>query len=364
MQAADAPLLVTEQPTANGCVLGSLTLNVEASLNSLTLEMIRAMNVALTNWRSREDLAAIVLTGRGPKAFCAGGDIQALYRSCVANQQAGSEVDDYARCFFTEEYQLDLLMHEYPKPIMTLGHGVVMGGGFGLLSASRFRVLTERSRLAFPEITIGLFPDAGGSWVLKQLPLAVAAFLGLTGSQLNARDALSLGIGSHVIDHEVRDSVLPQLAELSWQAGSNEANASLLEEFLATLHQPPCQLPTELDVLTEWAVQVDDLASTAKALFALQGQSDWIDRGLDNLRKGCPTTAAIVLEQLRRVQTMTLTESFAMERAIAIRCAQLPDFAEGVRALLIDKDGRADWQYKALGEVPRAHVLSHFAATL
>ena len=360
MHAADAPLLIAELPAANGCVLGSLTLNVESSLNSLTLEMIRAMTAALTNWRSRDDVVAIVLTGRGPKAFCAGGDIQALYRSCVANQQAGSEVDDYARCFFTEEYQLDLLMHQYPKPIMTLGHGVVMGGGFGLLSASRFRVLTERSRLAFPEITIGLFPDAGGSWVLKQLPLAVAAFLGLTGSQLNARDALSLGIGTHVIGHDSREDVLTDLAELSWQLSSDAANSAVLEDFLAVLHKAPRELPSELEALPEWAVQVEDLVSTAAALFALQGQSEWIDRGLDNLRRGCPTTAAIVLEQLRRVQGMTLSESFAMELAIATRCAQLADFPEGVRALLIDKDGQPDWQYKTFAQTPKAHVLSHF----
>lgn len=121
MHAADTSLVVAELPTANDCVLGTLTLNVESSLNSLTLEMIRAMTAALSAWRSRDEIVAIVLTGRGPKAFCAGGDIQALYRSCVANQQARSEVDDYARCFFTEEYQLNLLMHQYPKPLMTLG---------------------------------------------------------------------------------------------------------------------------------------------------------------------------------------------------------------------------------------------------
>jgi enoyl-CoA hydratase/carnithine racemase len=355
-------LLVTEETTQNGCVIGCLKLDVESSLNSLTLEMIRAMTAALDGWRSRDDIAAIVLTGRGPKAFCAGGDIQALYRSCVANQQAGSEVDDYARFFFTEEYQLNLLMHQYPKPIMTLGHGVVMGGGFGLLSASAFRVLTERSRLAFPEITIGLFPDAGGSWVLRQLPLAVAAFLGLTGSQLNARDALELGIGSHVIEHETRDELVPQLAELPWSVGVNKANIALLQNFLATLHKQPSQLPSEIDAIPDWSVRLDDLAATTSALFALQGQSDWIDRGLENLRKGCPTTAAIVLEQLRRVQHMTLAESFAMELSIATRCAQLLDFPEGVRALLIDKDGQPDWQYKQLTDVPSAHVLSHFTA--
>jgi enoyl-CoA hydratase/carnithine racemase len=223
-------------------------------------------------------------------------------------------------------------------------------------------VLTERSRLAFPEITIGLFPDAGGSWVLKNMPLTVAAFLGLTGSQLNARDALNLGIGSHVIDHGARDDLVPQLAGLSWNARSSEANVGVLESFLATVQTSVADLDSELEAVPEWSVQLDDLASTTAALFALQGQSNWIDRGLENLRKGCPTTAAIVLEQLRRVQNMTLAESFAMELEIATRCAQLPDFPEGVRALLIDKDGQPDWRYKDFSQVPRAHVLSHFGS--
>jgi enoyl-CoA hydratase/carnithine racemase len=354
-------LLVTEETTQNGCVIGCLTLDVESSLNSLTLNMIRGMDTALKDWCDREDVVAVMLTGSGPKAFCAGGDIQALYRSCVANQQAVTEVDDYARCFFTEEYQLDLLLHEYPKPVLTLGHGVVMGGGFGLLSASRFRVLTERSRLAFPEITIGLFPDAGGSWVLKNLALPVAAFLGLTGSQVNAVDALQLGIGTHMVEHESRHELLQSLLLLPWTPGSDQHNTQILEQTLVAAHVVAGELPSELAALPDWRVVVDDLQATAQALNALAGASSWVDKGLANFAKGCPTTAAIVLEQLRRVPELTLAESFAMELSIATRCAQLADFPEGVRALLIDKDGQPNWQYADIASVPRAHVLSHFS---
>ena len=357
---SDQQVLVSELTTNNGCVLGSLTLNTEASLNSLTLDMIRNLNAALQRWQQRDDVVAVVLSGRGNKAFCAGGDIQALYRSCIANQQAGAEVDDYARRFFTEEYQLDLVLHEYPKPVLTLGHGVVMGGGFGLLSASRFRVLTERSRLAFPEITIGLFPDAGGSWVLKNLALPVAAFLGLTGSQLNARDALQLSIGTHVIDHESRQELVERLLALPWAMRAEQDNAELIEQLLSSVHKEPSDLENELVALPDWQVTVDDLLATADALSALAGASPWIDKGLANFAQGCPTTAAIVLEQLRRVPHLTLAQSFAMELSIATRCAQLADFPEGVRALLIDKDGAPNWQYPDVNVVPRDHVLSHF----
>lgn len=358
---ATAGLLVTEELTASGCVLGCLTLDAQTSLNSLTLDMIRGMDTALQGWRGRDEVVAVVLLGNGSKAFCAGGDIQALYRSCVANQQAGTEVDGYARSFFSEEYQLDLLLHEYPKPVITVGHGVVMGGGLGLLSASRFRVLTERSRLAFPEITIGLFPDAGGSWVLRNLALPVAGFLGLTGSQLNARDALQLGIGTHVIDHASREDLLAQLARLPWGLGAHGANETLLEQALAAIHTPPQDLPSEIAALPDWQIAVDDLPATVKALEGLAGISEWIDKGLANFAKGCPTTAAIVLEQLRRVAAMDLAQSFAMELSIATRCAELADFPEGVRALLIDKDGAPKWQHSDVTSVPKEYLLSHFS---
>ena len=354
-------LLVAEQLTTSGCVLGCLTLDAPTSLNALTLDMIRGMDTVLQGWRGRDEVVAVVLLGSGPKAFCAGGDIQALYRSCVANQQAGAEVDSYARSFHTEEYQLDLLLHEYPKPVIAVGHGVVMGGGFGLLSASKFRVLTERSRLAFPEITIGLFPDAGGSWVLRNLALPVAGFLGLTGSQLNARDALQLGIGTHVIDDASREELLAKLARLPWSLGAHEANATLVEQTLAAAHRPPQDLPSELAQLPDWQISVNDLPATVKALQALAGRSTWIDKGLANFAKGCPTTAAIVLEQLRRVPAMNLAQSFAMELSIATRCAELADFPEGVRALLIDKDGQPKWQHADVTRVPKEHVLSHFS---
>jgi enoyl-CoA hydratase/carnithine racemase len=353
-------VLIEEHTTAAGFVVGQAILNVPATLNSLSLEMIRLLTPALRVWADRADVAAVVITAAGDKAFCAGGDIQALYHAIGANHKAGQQVDPYPFDFFAEEYRLDYLIHTFPKPLICLGHGIVMGGGLGIFGASQFRVLTERSRLAVPEITIGLFPDAGASWTLRHMAKHHAVFLGLTGSQVNASDALLTGMGTHVTDHDKRDAWLQGLLSLSWTDNS-ASNADLIARWLEGAAVP--MLPdSELARVPQREVRFDDLLGEIQAVYALKGTSPWIDRGINNLRNGCPTTAGIVLEQLRRVQQMTLAESFCMELTVATHCAQNADFYEGVRALLIDKDNTPRWAFDAVESLPRDHVLSHFEA--
>ena len=149
------PILISEVETLNGHIIGRARLNVEATLNSLSLEMVRLLTPALLDWQEREEVVAVVISADSERAFCAGGDIQALYRAIDANHSAQSIVDDYPFRFFEEEYRLDYLIHTFGKPVVTVGHGIVMGGGLGVFSASSHRVLTETSRLAVPEITIG-----------------------------------------------------------------------------------------------------------------------------------------------------------------------------------------------------------------
>ena len=144
-------------------------LNVPSTLNALTLNAVEAMTPKMLDWAARDEVVAGHRYQEGDKALCAGGDIQALYHAAKENLAAGATVNDYPQRFFAAEYRLDYIMHCFPKPLLTLGHGIVMGGGYGLFSASNYRVMTERSRLAFPEITIGLFPDAGGTVVMRKL---------------------------------------------------------------------------------------------------------------------------------------------------------------------------------------------------
>ncbi len=358
MSTATDPVVLFKEHRTGARRVAEAILNVPATLNSLSLEMIRLLHPQLEAWAERDDVVALVITAVGDKAFCAGGDIQALYRAIDENLAAGETVNDYPFRFFEEEYRLDYAIHTYPKPVLTLGHGIVMGGGLGIFGASDIRVVTEKSRLAVPEITIGLFPDAGGSWLLKNMPPHYASFLGLTGSHINAADALETGVATHCVAHDDRQGVLTSLLDLPWQedaAGHLASMRSLLDQV-----QTP-QLPASQ--ITDVPERDPDFASLdheVAQVRALAGVSEWVDRGIGNLAAGCPTTAGIVVEQLRRVANMTLAESFRMELTVATHCANNRDFHEGVRALLIEKDGAPKWQYGDLAGLDWNHVLGHF----
>ncbi|MEM7097083.1 MAG: enoyl-CoA hydratase/isomerase family protein [Pseudomonadota bacterium] len=360
----NAPLKTLEHETQSGLVVAHAELDVPSTLNSLSLEMTRLLDRALQTWREDERVCGVLITGAGDKAFCAGGDIQALYHAMGANHRAGQVVDDYPFRFFEEEYRLDYLIHTYPKPLITIGHGIVMGGGLGIFGASQFKVLTEKSRLAVPEITIGLFPDAGASWTLKKMPVHLAAFLGLTGSHANAADALHAGMGDYVVDHDARTRVVDGILGLSW-GGDVDADTQMLDDYLSSIQTPP--LPaSELQNIPPWDIPLQgpsdlaSLVSIVEHIYSLGGTSSWVDRGIGNLKNGCPTTAGIVVEQLHRVQDMALADTFRMELTVGTHCANNRDFHEGVRALLIDKDNQPDWSYGEIGALDWQHVMSHF----
>ena len=157
--------------------LGRITLNVEATLNSLTLDMVDLLQARLNAWATDDEIAAVFIEGAGEKAFCAGGDVQALHASATATPGGPC---DYAEAFFTREYRMNYTLHTYAKPIVCWGHGIVLGGGLGVMAGCSHRVVTERTRIAMPEITIALFPDVGGSWFLNRAPGRSGEFLALT----------------------------------------------------------------------------------------------------------------------------------------------------------------------------------------
>lgn len=363
---AEAPAILAEWNTADGHVLGVITLNVPKTLNSLTLDMIRIMDPQLRAWADDDRVAGVYLRGTGERAFCAGGDIQALYRSVTKNHAAGEQVDDHAVTFFEEEYRLDHLLHRYPKPVICFGNGVVMGGGLGLLSASSHAVVTETSRVAMPEITIGLFPDAGGTSLLTRMPGCMGLFLGLTGAQINGADALEVGLGRFLIASDRQAELEAALLAESWAGG--EA-ASRLDAVLAKLDAASVSSRPESRVAPNRSAidaaldgKQGDYAAVIAGVRSLAGQDSWVDKGLATLERGCPITAGIVVEQLARARDMALADMFRMEMVIGTHCARLPDFAEGVRALLIDKDQTPEWSVASLDEVPRERVLEHFEA--
>lgn len=354
----NAQVLLFEHRTASGAVVAEARLNSERTLNALSLDMIHILKPALERWRDDPDVAVVLLTGTGERAFSAGGDIQALYRAISRNLQANRVVDDYPFRFFEHEYRLDFQLHTFTKPVISLGHGIVMGGGLGVFSGARYRVVTEKSRIAMPEITIGLFPDAGATWLLGQMPAHWGTFLAATGSHMNAADALLLGLGTHAVAVEHRAAVLAALQGVDWR-GDAEADHGLTEAALGALPGPELPAAQLLEVPDHISPH-GSVQEVAEQLKGLRGRSAWIDRGLDALAGGCPTSVGIVVEQLKRAPGMALADTFRLEMVVATQCAHHPDFREGVRALIIDKDNRPQWRYADLAALPASYVAEHF----
>ena len=353
-----APVLLFEHATRSGHVLAEAHLHVEATLNSLSLEMIDIISPALETWAQNPEVVALLFTGAG-RAFCAGGDIQALYYAMVKNHEHGDVVDEYPFEFFEREYRLDYQIHTFAKPVVAVGHGVVMGGGLGILSAADYRLVTERSRIAMPEVTIGLFPDAGQTWLLRNMPQHYATFLGVTGSHMNGADALAVGLGTHGVASESAIDVRDALCAASWDNDPGTDADAAINEALAGLAAG--EFPqSQVHLVPESLSPAGELSEVVAGINALAGTSDWIDRGVGAMQGGCPTTVGLVVEQLKRAGAMGLADTFRLEMTVATHCANNHDFAEGVRALLIEKDNTPRWQFDDLASLPTAYIDSHF----
>ncbi|WP_423460049.1 enoyl-CoA hydratase/isomerase family protein [Ottowia sp. VDI28] len=267
-----------------------------------------------------------------------------------------------ASAFFKREYELDLLIHTYSKPFVCWGHGIVMGGGIGLMAGASHRVATPKTRMAMPEINIGLYPDVGGSWLLSRLPGKSGAFLALTAASINAADALFAGLADFLVPHEQHGALLQAIAGASWQ-GHAETDSAQMSHLLERLGQgtpmPDSPLRTHLDRINT-VIGHDRLQDIAPRLAALAEDADpWLALAGKTFLKGSPTSAALSLELLRRARHMSLAEVFDLELKASIGCCAHPDFAEGVRALLIDKDKTPRWQPATLAEVTPEWIEEH-----
>jgi enoyl-CoA hydratase/carnithine racemase len=358
---ADEPVVrIREQRTACGRRIGIATLNSPASLNALSLEMVDGLQIQLTQWATDPEVVAVMLDGEGEKAFCAGGDLRNLYQSI---RDFGSEPNAYARQFFSREYRLDYLIHTYPKPLLCWGNGIVMGGGMGLMTGASHRVVTERTRMAMPEIGIGLFPDVGGSWFLNRLPVRTGLFLALTGAPLNAADALFAGLADFCLPHASRDAVVAAMARAEWHRDP-AADGRLLSHLLLAQAEPATasaesNLRANFDAI-QLLIGTDGLADIAARLEQAAGGDSWLGAGAARFLQGSPTSAALAHALLQRARHLSLREVFQMEFDVAIGCCAHHDFAEGIRALLVDKDRKPRWQPAGLAEVDAALIESHF----
>ncbi len=356
-------VLFEERSTASGQKLGLITLNVEKTLNALNLTMVEAILARLADWRERSDIACLFIAGAGEKAFCAGGDVQALYRSSVDNPGGPCE---YAERFFEQEYRLDYALHQFGKPVVVWGHGIVMGGGLGIFAAGSYRVVTEKSRLAMPEITIGLYPDVGGSYFLNRMPGQCGRFLALTGAAFNGRDAVYLGMAEGFIEHARRDAVLAALSEELWSssvADNHERLHNVMAGFAAasTTALPAANVEPAVEQINRLCSADSDIA-LINAIVALQSDSPWLQKAAATLAAGSMISARLILEQLRRSEGLSLKAVFQSELMLSTQVVRHREFAEGVRALLIDKDRKPQWQCASAEAVPQSLIDQHFQA--
>ncbi|MDO8299894.1 enoyl-CoA hydratase/isomerase family protein [Lacisediminimonas sp.] len=335
---------------------GILTLNRPEALNALSLEMIRIMNEALRAWRHDDSIVAVLFRSSSERAFCAGGDIRFFHRVATATggPAAGSAL---LEDFFTEEYQLNHLIHTYPKPSFALMDGIVMGGGMGISQGATMRVATERTRMGMPEVSIGLFPDVGGGYFLSRARGRSGFDLALTGRIIHAADALFAGLA----DVAVPSGALAGIDAVLEGAAPGTQVAALTDY----LRGQALSLEAEDGALKKNHEAVDrhfshaDVMATLASLHA--DSSEYAVEALKLMSQRSPVMLCVTLEQLRRAQTQTIAECLRMERTIMRRCFEGTEILEGIRSRVIDKDNAPRWQHPGVEQVQAEEVECYFA---
>jgi len=341
--------------------LATVELTRPKALNALTLGMIRELHPRLEAWEDDETVKAVIIRGEGEKAFCAGGDVRAVYRSIV-NDLGGKGPSELSATFFLEEYRLNHAIHAFSKPYVAILDGVTMGGGVGLSVHGSHRIATERLMFAMPETGIGLFPDVGGGWFLPRLPGEVGTYLALTGARLDAAGAVALGIATHFVPSTRLTGLVAALATTIGEADDGRAAINdVLARFAEPLADDPLAAHREMIDRCFMAASVEgilealDREAGAGAAFAAEMA--------ETLRHKCPTSLKISLEQLRRGRAMSsLADVLAMEYRLSQHCMQGTEFFEGIRAVLVDKDHAPKWSPDTLAGVTDGLVARHFAA--
>ena len=342
----------SELPCSNGVhKVGVATLDNTKSLNALTLDMLVSLHQQLQKWHEDDDLVCVLLEGAGEKAFCAGGDVRTMHR--VMRDSSREEIQAFCGQFFTTEYQCDYLIHTYCKPIIAWGQGIVMGGGMGLYMGSSHKVVTPDSRLAMPEVSIGLYPDVGGTWFLNRLDSGVGMFLGMTGVMVNASDAVAIHLADHIALPRHKQQLIEQLQVADWECVDDvyEVVTELLEGFaLQVDNQPQAQMVPYLGQI-RLACSADNVIQVLDNIQAIQGDDKWLAVAKSNSALGSPITAHLCFRQMTQYSDLSLADCFRLELAMSVRSTLLGEFQEGVRARLVDKDGEPKWLYPNVATV-------------
>lgn len=304
-----------------------LSLDRKRAINALTADMIEALTRALLEWRDDPSIAAVLLDHAEGRGFCAGGDVAEVRRSVLED---GGET---GRAFFLAEYRLNHLLFIYPKPVIAFMDGIAMGGGVGLALPARYRIATENTLFAMPEAAIGLFPDVGAGWYLSRLPGRIGPFLALTGARLDGAECLWAGLATHYLPADALAEAKSRII----------ADPAATEAVLKALQSDPPEARLERNL-----GNIDRLFASDRLediLSALEGEdSKWAGKELATLRSKSPLTMKVALRQIAQAKGLSdFADEMQTEYRLASRMIMEPDFAEGVRAVLVDKDNAPRW---------------------
>ncbi|WP_078391255.1 enoyl-CoA hydratase/isomerase family protein [Shouchella patagoniensis] len=334
--------------------VGVLTLAREQALNSLSQDMISSMLQLLQQWENDENVQIVLLEGAGEKAFCAGGDIKALYQA--RDQKNGFE---QAKKFFQEEYELDLFIATYPKPIIVLMDGIVMGGGVGLAQGASHRIVTEKTKWSMPEMNISFFPDVGACYFLSQTPGGYTGrYAALTAAVLKGEDAISMACADYFIPSHSLPVLREQLLETDWRSGHENVHQAAHLFLQPFIEEPP---KSELALLQNKINEHFSHKTIESILDSLEKKDDsFAQETAKMMRSKSPLALKVTLAHLKQSQTSTLEETYETDIILAMHFLQCDDFYEGVRSVLIEKTRTPNYQYKAIEDVPDELALSFF----
>jgi enoyl-CoA hydratase len=321
--------------------LGHATMNRPKALNALTLGMSQALDRQLKAWAQDPGIDKVAITGAGDRAFCAGGDVRALYESGPGGQ--------LTRDFYWHEYRLNRRIHRFPKDYVALIDGIAMGGGVGVSMTGRFRAVSEKALFAMPETGIGLFPDVGATYFLTRTPGQLGMFLGLTGARLKAADLVYCGLATHYVPS---GRMMELLATLE-----SESAAAALKRFAQSAGDAPLAAHR---AAIDRCFAGDSIEAILAAL--ARERSDWASATRDTISQKSPTSLRVTVRQLRMGARLDFEDCMRLEFRLVQRFMAGGDFFEGVRSVVIDKDNAPRWNPARLEDVDPAHIDKYFAS--
>lgn len=338
--------------TTNKFGLATITLNRPEALNALTNDMIHAMTEQLIEWEKDPTIKVVLFTSSIERAFCAGGDMKSFYDV----KQTGGDLEEAAH-FFKDEYKLDELVYNYKKPIVANLNGIVMGGGVGLTQGATYKIVTETTKWAMPEMNISFFPDVGAAYFLNKAPGKVGRYVALTSQTYEAADVLYMRAANVYVPSEDLTTLLDELEHKKW-------SETEVEEELKTLINKYSTSPNEKSTLAEAQKKIDthfrydSLEEIVQSL--KKAPTTFSNQTVDIIEKLSPVSLKVTLEQMKRGANMTFRENLTMDFKIARRFLYEDDFYEGVRSVLVDKDRNPTYKYKSISEVSDDLVKSFF----